>query len=68
MNETEITQDQWKEAQRHFEKHMQIYKDLLDEPGVNTGLALAFVFEPIAKRFAGGERTRELYEEMMGVD
>jgi len=47
---------------------MQIYKDLLDEPGVNTGLALAFVFEPIAKRFAGGERTRELYEEMMGVD
>lgn len=58
----------WGEAKENFDAVMQSYKDLLGTPGVMTGPALMMVFEPISRRYESGERTKELYDEMMSVE
>lgn len=55
----------WKAAHRHFIKQMQIYLDLLDMPGTATAPALLIVFIPILTRYIRGERSDELYQELM---
>jgi hypothetical protein len=55
----------WKAAHTHFLKGMKIYLDLLDMPGTATAPALQLVFIPILLRYIRGERSQELYEEMM---
>ena len=64
----ELTDQKWQEAKKHFDGIRQIYMDLDGTPGVNVQFALRFTFDPIAKRYNAGERTPELYEEMMSVD
>lgn len=58
----------WDAAKSHFDSTMQIYKDLVGTLGVATGPALMITFEPLLRRFNSGERTKELYEEMLAVE
>jgi len=57
----------WDRAKEHFDEVRNQYQDLEGVPGVNTSMALRLSFDPLAKRYNSGERTSELYEEMMGV-
>lgn len=63
----EITQEEWAEAKAHFDYVMSEYVALVGEPGVMVGPALMITFEPLLRRYNIGERTRELYDEMMAV-
>lgn len=58
----------WEKAKRHFDTVRKQYQDLEGMPGVNTSFALRLTFDPLAKRYNAGERTEELYEEMMSVE
>jgi len=58
----------WEKAKKHFDCVYQSYLGLRDTPGVNVEFALNYVFEPMKRRFEGGERTLELYEEMNEVE
>jgi hypothetical protein len=57
----------WERAKTHFDMVRQIYMDMEGMPGVNTTMALRITFDPLAKRFNQGERTAELYAEMMAT-
>lgn len=57
----------WEKAKAHFDEVRKQYQDLEGKPGVNTSMALRFTFDPLARRFNSGERTQELYDEMMEV-
>lgn len=57
----------WEKAEKHFDEVRRQYKSLKGIPGVNTSFALLLIFDPLAKRYNDGERTQELYDEMMAV-
>lgn len=65
---TTTTQLDWHAAKAHFDAVRQQYRDLEGTPGVNTTLALRLTFDPLARRYNSGERTADLYEEMMAVE
>lgn len=58
----------WIKCERHFRSVMGHYGQLAGAPGVNVMPALAMVFQPLLKRFEEGERTQELYDEMLAVE
>ena len=58
----------WTAAKRHFDDVRKQYQDPEGTPGVNTMLALRLSFDPVAKRYSNGERTQELYDEMIGAE
>ena len=58
---------EWDAAKAHFDGVRRIYEDLEGQPGRNTSLALRTVFYPLACRYASGERSQALYDEMMRV-
>lgn len=58
----------WTAAETHFNYVKSQYENLVGMPAVNTTLALNRVFKPLAERYANGERSRELYDAMMGVE
>ena len=58
----------WDKAKDHFDAVRQQYQDLEGTPGVNTTFALRITFDPLSKRYNNGERTQELYDEMMDVE
>jgi len=58
----------WDKAKAHFDEVRSNYQALQGVPGVNTTLALRLVFDPLAIRYNGGERTDDLYDEMMSVE
>lgn len=58
----------WQAAKENFDAVMAAYTDLLGTPNVLVGPALMVTFEPLVRRYNGGERTRELYDEMMSVE
>jgi hypothetical protein len=58
----------WQKAREHFEVVVKQYQDLEGTPGVNTTLALRLTFDPLRVRFNRGERSRSLYDAMMGVE
>lgn len=58
----------WDAAFLHFDGARKIYQALAGTPGVNTALALEHIFRPLAERYERGERTPELYREMMSVE
>jgi hypothetical protein len=58
----------WDKAKSRFDGVRQSYLDLDGVPGVNVAYALNLVIEPIARRYNAGERTEELYEEMMSLE
>lgn len=58
----------WKAAFGHFDSVRKSYQELAGTPGVNVSFAFEMVFRPLAERFESGERSAELYEEMMAVE
>jgi hypothetical protein len=58
----------WPRAKRHFDAVRKIYQDMEGTPGVDTTLALRIVFDPLAIRYNNGERTEELYHDMLAVE
>ena len=57
----------WKFAKKHFDEVKQQYDDLVGVQGVNVTFALTMTFYPLLKRYNEGERTEELYKEMLAV-
>jgi len=55
-------------AKEHFDAVRKEYEDLEGVQGVNTTLALRKVFDPLARRYNEGERTGELFLQMMSVE
>lgn len=62
-----LPEEEWKRAKVHFDNVRQQYQDLEGKSGVNTTMALRTVFDPLAKRYNSGERSEELFTEMMNV-
>lgn len=62
------SQADWQRAKARFDKTRLIYQEMEGMPEVNTTLALRAVFDPLDRRFNFGERTQELYDEMMAVE
>lgn len=62
------TEQEWVRAKEHFDAIMRTYTELVGTPGVAVGPALMLTFEPLLRRYNSGERTQELYDEMMGVE
>jgi len=58
----------WEAAYKHFKEVRQRYIDLENMQGCNTSLALLITFKPLDTRFKAGERTQELYYEMLEVE
>lgn len=63
-----ITDEQWATAKRHFDEVKAQYVDLMGMPGVSVGPALMVTFEPLARRFNKGERSPELYQQLLSVE
>jgi len=58
----------FEKAKKYFDAVRKEYEDLEGKPGVNTSLALRLTFDPLAKRYNGGERTKEIFDAMMAVE
>jgi hypothetical protein len=55
---------EWDKAKQHLETVLGYYKELIGQPGVNVFFGLAYL-DTLMKRYLSGERTQELYDEMM---
>ena len=58
----------WDAAKKCFDAVRKQYQDMEGTPGVNTTMALRMVFDPLSVRYNNGERTQDLYDEMMSVE
>ena len=58
----------WEKAKEHLDEIIARYQRLVGIPGVNTSLALTLVMYPLLRRYDNGERTQELYDEMLEVE
>lgn len=63
----EVAAMDWDKAETHFTDVLEEYKELVGTPGVNVIFAMVRTFDPLLKRFKAGERTKDLYDAMMGV-
>jgi hypothetical protein len=68
VEETKKVLLDWNQAFIYFDNVRKQYQELAGTPGVNTSFALEMVFRPIAERYERGERTVELFAEMISVD
>ena len=68
MTMSDIPDLDWIKAKAHFDEIRSGFQELEGMSGVSATWALRFVFDPIAKRYNLGERTRELYDEMLNVE
>ena len=66
--EPEAGELDWPKAKGHFDAIVAIYREMEGMPGVDVQPALLFVFGPLIDRFNGGERTQDLFDEMMDVE
>lgn len=55
----------WKEAERHLTYFIALYASLEDGTGM---LGLQFALLPLFRRYQSGERTQELYDDMMSAE
>lgn len=62
------TELDWEKAKAHFDLRRQNYQNLEGMEGVNTTLALRYLFDPLAVRYNREERTKELHDEMLSVE
>lgn len=65
---SELSEDDWRACKERFDNVRAVYVGLRGTPGVNVEFAIRFTFDPLETRFVKGERTAELYDEMMSVD
>jgi hypothetical protein len=63
-----ITTKDWEDAIHHFNVVKSRYTSLFGQPGVAVGPALALTFNPLEQRYNSGERTEELYKELLNVE
>lgn len=59
-----MTDEQWTKAKEHLDFYRQVYTDI----GSAGILGLRLTFDPLVIRFENGERTPELYDEMLAVE
>ncbi|MBE7897172.1 hypothetical protein G7L40_00410 [Paenibacillus polymyxa] len=57
-----ITQEQWDQAIEHAEYYRELYKE------IPTGIFGLHFLNIMIQRYESGERTVELYEDMMDVE
>lgn len=57
----------WDVAKRHLDNVLQEYTSIMGMPGTNVMFALSFVLQPLMARYHSGERTKQLYDEMMAT-
>ncbi len=57
----------WDEAVSHVREAKSAYDGLIDTPGVNVTFALSHI-NSLLTRYANGERTARLYDEMIHVE
>jgi len=57
----------WSVAEEHLGRHAIEYLALLGRPGINVMYVLTHQLAPICRRFSDGERTVELYDEIMEI-
>ena len=62
------TEEEWNKAKEYLDEVIAQYKSMQGMPGVNVNFALSMVLRPLWTRFAAGERTDELYENMLNVE
>ena len=58
----------WQKAEEKLHVTLENYKELIGVPGVNVMFALNLVILPLKARFDQGERTPELYAEIMALE
>ncbi|MBE3144446.1 MAG: hypothetical protein IMZ61_11065 [Planctomycetes bacterium] len=63
-----MTNEQWKAAKEHVDQIDKGYADMGSMPQVNVEFARRMVIAPLQDRYDNGERTPELYAEMMAVE
>jgi len=63
-----ITEEQWEQVKVYFDDILQSYKTLIGRPGVCVEYTIKYILEPLLKRYNKGERTEELYNEMMNIE
>jgi hypothetical protein len=54
----------WEEARKHLYYILGLYKSI----GWAGTFALSITINPLVKRFESGERTQELYDEIMSLE
>lgn len=54
----------WKKAEEHLYNVLNLYKSI----GFTGTFALSITINPLVKRFESGERTEELYDEIMELE
>lgn len=64
----DLTSEDWSKAGKHLSVVREQYEACRHMPGVNVETALSFVIAPLAFRFDDGERTTELYDEIMHLE
>ena len=65
MSDETVSGERWLEAEKHTREVKADYDELVGTPGVITGFALTFI-NGYLDRYANGERTRKLYDDMHG--
>jgi len=68
METESINNNDWEKARNHFNEVYNRYLKLRGVPGVNAEAALLITFNPLILRMMGGERSKDLIEEMMAVE
>ena len=61
---TALSKQNWDEARKHLQETQKQYLDLIGQPHVNPYFALANLTQ-LENRFQHGERTLDLYIQMM---
>lgn len=55
----------WKKAKKHLMDKKNQYEDVQNMPGASASFALSSVIYPLLERFKNGERSKQLYDEIM---
>lgn len=55
----------WKRAEDHLFEVIDAYESLIGMPNVRVDVTLEHVIYPLRERYAKGERTKALYDEIM---
>lgn len=58
----------WERARKYLMLVKHRYEGLRNTPGVNPNFALQGVIYPLEKRYVDGERSQDLYDEIIGLE
>lgn len=63
-----MTNEEWKKAKEYLVELEKTYLNLSIFKNVNTMFVCRMVIEPLLDRYDNGERTDDLYSEMLAVE